>query len=154
MATGWGREVRRAFQNIATSNAAGKTFTTPNAGLDTSATVADDASNVVAGTTEPSNSNGYGRVAITWTAPPLPAADAAAIAANSNSLSWTSSGGGFSTGATTLKSVTVWNTSVLATVTEAAFLGRAPIAVPQAVNAAGITLTITAGNLSFGCISA
>jgi hypothetical protein len=154
MASGWGREVRRAFQNIATSNAAGKTFTTPFAGLDTTAVVSDDASGIVAGTTEPSSSNGYARQSISWTAPPLPAADAAAIAANSGAISWTSSGGGFSTGATTLKSVTLWNTSTLATVTEAAFLGRAPIAVPQAVNAAGITLTIAIGGLSMGCISA
>lgn len=154
MATGWGREVRRAFQNLATSNATVKTFTTPFAGLDTTAAVSDDASGITAGTTEPTSANGYARQSISWTAPPLPAADASCLAQNSASISWTSSGGAFSTAATTLKSVTLWNTSTLATVTEAAFLGRAPISVPQAVNAAGITLTIAIGGLTMGCISA
>lgn len=154
MATGWGRQVRVDFQKLATQVATTKTYTTPFAGLCTTNPL-DDGSGVTAGTTEPSSSNGYARQAITWNTISSPSLDAAANATNSASISWTSSGGGFSTGATNLTHVSIWNTSTLATVTEAAFLGRAAIAVPQAVNAAGITLTMASTTgLVMGCISA
>jgi hypothetical protein len=147
MATGWGREVRRDFQRLATQVATTKTYTTPFASLSTANPNDDGQSNA-----EPTATNGYAAQAISWTAPPLPTNDAAAIAANSAAISWTSSGGAFSTGATNLTHVGIWNH--VTTRTEAAFLGRAAIAVPQAVNAAGITLTIAIGALSMGCISA
>lgn len=152
MATGWSAEVRRDFQRLATQVATTKTYTTPFAGLCTTNPL-DDASGVTASGTEPSSTGGYARQAITWTAPPLPANDAAAVAANSAAISWTSSAA-FSTGATTLTHVSLWNTSTLATVTAAAFLGRAAISVPQAVNASGITLTIAIAGLTMNCISA
>lgn len=156
MASGWGRRMRVEMQKLMV-NQTPTTQTAWFAGLDTNTTVADDASNVTASGTEPSSSNGYARVAITWntlTAYTSLTVDTASVASNSGSLSWTSTAGGFSTGATTLKSVTIWNTSTLATVAETAFLGRAAIAVPQAVNAGGITLTIAASGLTMGCISA
>lgn len=153
MATGWGREVRRDFQRLATQVATTKTYTTPFAGLCTTNPL-DDASGVTVGGTEPSSTGTYARQAISWTAPPLPAADASALAQNSVAISFGPSSAAFSTGATNLTHVSLWNTSTLATVTEAAYLGRAAIAVPQAVNASGITLTIAIGGLTMGCISA
>src|SRR3990172_834899 len=104
MATGWGREVRRALQNIATQNAAGKTFTTPFASLST-ALLNDDGQN----NAEPTGTGGYAAQAITWTAPPLPGLDASALAQNSNTLTWGPSGAAYSTGATALQSMGVWN---------------------------------------------
>ena len=147
MATGWGREVRRAFQNVAVGIAAGKTFTTPFASLSTANPNDDGQSNA-----EPTSTGGYAAQAITWTAPPLPANDAAAVAGNSAAISWGPSGAAYSTGATALNHVGIWNH--VTTRTEAAFLGRAAISVPQAVNAAGITLTIAIGGLVMNCISA
>lgn len=147
MATGWGREVRRDMQRLATQVATTKTYTTPFLSLSTANPNDDGQSNA-----EPTVSNGYAAQAITWTAPPLPSNDASALAQNSASISFTSSGGGFSTGATNLTHVGIWNNST--TRTEAAFLGRAAISVPQAVAAAGITLTVAIGGLTMGCISA
>jgi hypothetical protein len=141
------------FQKLATQNSTAKTYTTPFAGLCT-ANPGDDASGVTVGGTEPSSTGGYARQAITWTAPTQPSADASCNAVNSAGISWTSSAA-FSTGATNLTHVSIWNTSTLATITETAFLGRAAISVPQAVNAAGITLTMAATTgLVMGCISA
>lgn len=124
------------------------------AGLDTNASVNDDASNVTVGGTEPTSSNGYARQSFTWnTSVATPALDAAAIVLNVAAISWTSSGGGFSTAATTLKVVPIWNTSTLATITEAAFVGRCVMATPRAVDVTGITLTIAIGGLQMGMIS-
>lgn len=147
MATGWGREVRRALQNVATQNAAGKTFTTPFASLSTANPNDDGQSNA-----EPTSTGSYAAQAVTWTAPPLPALDASAVAANAGAITWGPSSAAYSTGATALSHVGLWNN--LTTRTEAAFLGRAAITVPQAVNAAGITLTIAIGGLTMGMISA
>jgi broad specificity polyphosphatase/5'/3'-nucleotidase SurE len=153
MATGWGRQVRVDFQKLATQVATTKTYTTPFAGLCTTNPL-DDGSGVTAGTTEPSSTGSYARQAITWNTISTPANDAAANATNSASISWTSTAA-WSTGATNLTHVIIYNTSTLATVTEAAFLGRAAIAVSQAVNASGITLTMASTTgLVMGCISA
>lgn len=152
MATGWGRRYRVDMQKFAT-NTSPAAFVACHAGLDTNTSVNDDGSNVTAGTTEPSSTGSYARQAITWATPAAGALDATVPALNSVAISWTSSAA-FSTGATTLKTVTIWNTATLATVTEAAFVGRAVIAVPQAVNASGITLTIAISGLSMGFISA
>lgn len=153
MATGWGRQVRVDFQKLATQVATTKTYTTPFAGLCTTNPL-DDGSGVTVGGTEPSSTGSYARQAITWNTISSPSLDAAANATNNGAISWTSTAA-FSTGATTLTHVSIWNTSTLATVTETAFLGRAAISVPQAVNAAGITLTMaTTTGLVMGCISA
>jgi hypothetical protein len=150
--TGWTRRYRVETQKFAVLNT-GTAVTSMFAGLDTNASVNDDMGNVVAGTTEPTSSNGYARNAVTWATPAAGALDAAVNALNSIALTWTSSGGAFSTGGTTLKVLTLWNTSTLATTTEAAGCGRATITTPQAVNASGITLTIAISGLSMGCIS-
>lgn len=152
MATGYGRRVRLDFQKLLTNNTPAS-YTAWFAGLCTTNPLDDGSGNTVA-TTEPSSSNGYARPAITWTAPTQPSLDASVVASNSASISWTSSGGGFSTGATNLTHVAIWNTATLATVTEAAYIGRAAITVPQAVNAAGITLTIAIAGLVMNIISA
>jgi hypothetical protein len=140
--------VRLDFQKLATQNATVKTYTTPFASLSTTL-IGDDASS----NGEPTaGTGGYAAQSISWTAPTQPAADASCIAANSNTITFGPSSAAYSTGATTLQSVGIWNH--VTTRTETAFLGRATIAVPQAVNAAGITLTIAAAGLSMGCISA
>ena len=153
MATGWGRRVRVDMQKYVT-NKTPASSTAWFAGLDTNTTVNDDGSNVTAGTTEPSSTNGYARQTISWGTPAAGSLDATVPALNDTAISWTSSGGGFSTGATTLKTVTIWNSATLSNVAESFFVGRAAISVPQAVNAAGITLTIAISGLSMGLGSA
>lgn len=148
--TGYTRRYRVEMQKFAVLNT-GTANTSMFAGLDTSASVNDDMSNVVAGTTEPTSSNGYARQAITWATPAAAGLDASVPALNSVALTWTSgAGGGFSTGATTLKTVTGWNSSTLANVAESFGCFRAAITTPQAVNAANITLTIAISGLSLG----
>ena len=155
MATGWGKRVRVNMQKYEISGSPASAPATIYAGLDTNTSVNDDASNVTAGSTEPSSSNGYGRQAITvWNTVTSPSNDAAAQATNQTVLTWTSSGGGFSTGATTLKTMTLWNSNTLSNVAESFFEGRAQIATPQAVATAGITLTCANGGLVMGLISA
>lgn len=147
MATGWGRQVRVDFQKLATQVATTKTYTTPFASLSTANPGDDGQSNA-----EPTSTGSYAAQSITWNAISTPSNDAAANATNSNTISWTSTAA-FSTGSTNLTHVGIWNSS--STRTEAAFLGRAAISVPQAVNAAGITLTMAATTgLVMGCISA
>lgn len=147
MATGWGRQVRLDFQRVATQNATTKTYTTPFASLSTANPNDDGQSNA-----EPTSTGGYAAQSISWTAPTQPANDASCVASNSVAISWGPSGAAWSTGATNLTHVGIWNN--VTTRTETAFLGRAAIAVPQAVNAAGVTLTIAIGGLVMGCISA
>lgn len=135
----------------------GTAVTSQFAGLDTNLGPAgDDASGITANTTEPTGpvgTSGYERKPITWSTPVQGAADATVPALNSGAISWTSVTA-FSTSGTPLARVTLWSTATLATVAEASFLGRAVIAVPQAVNAGGITLTIAISGLSMGFISA
>ena len=152
--SGWSRRYRVEMQKFAT-NTSGTSFTSFFAGLDTNTTVNDDASNVAASTTEPTSTGSYARQgSFVWATPTAPGSlDVSCPALNNASISWTSTGA-FSTTSTTLKVVTIWNTSTLATTTEAAFCGRAQIAVPQAVNASGITLTIAASGLAMGFVSA
>jgi hypothetical protein len=152
MATGWTRRYRVEMQKFAVLNT-GSSNTSMFAGLDTNTSVNDDMSNVTASGTEPSSSNGYGRQAITWATPAAGALDATVPALNSAQLVWTSSGGAFSSGATTLKVLTLWNSSTLANVGESFGCGRATISTPQAVNASGITLTVAVSGLSMGLIS-
>lgn len=154
MATGWGRQVRVAMQNVATSVAAGKTFTTPHASLSTANPNDDGQSNA-----EPSATGGYAAQAISWAAVATPALDGSAIAQNSVAFSFGNgspasgpSSAAYSTGATALTHIGVWN--ALSTRTEAAFLARAAIAVPQAVNSAGVTLTCAINGLQLGLVSA
>lgn len=159
MASGWGRRTRQNMQRWVTNQTPGTTPSAWFAGLSIQTLNAgpDDGSGITPGTTEPSNTNGYVRANIGtsgWTQPVLAGLDASVPALNAGALSWISSGGGFSTAANALNIVTIWDTATVATVTEAAFYGRANIAVPQAVNAAGITLTIAIGGLSMGFISA
>jgi hypothetical protein len=151
MATGYGRRVRLDMQKLVT-NTTPASYTAWFAGLCTTNPLDDGSGNTVA-TTEPSATGSYARQAITWSTPATGALDASVPALNSASISWTSTAA-FSTGATNLTHVAVWNTATLATVTEAAYLGRAAITTPQAVNAAGITLTIAISGLTFNLISA
>lgn len=151
MATGWGRRVRLDMQKLVT-NTTPASYTAWFAGLVTTNPL-DDGSGVTAGSTEPSSTGSYARQAITWSTPATGALDASVPALNSASISWTSTAA-FSTGATNLTHICVYNTATLATVAEASYLGRAAITTPQAVNAAGITLTIAISGLTFNLISA
>lgn len=152
MPTGWGRR-RRVEMQKTNVNQSASPETAWFAGLSTANPNDDGQSNA-----EPTSSNGYARQAITWntlTVYTSITADQASNATNSAGISWTSSGGGFSTGATNLTHVSIWNASSLASTAETAYLGRAAIAVPQAVAASGITLTLAANTgLTMGCISA
>lgn len=158
MATGLGRRMRvKALTQIAQAG----TTITPEAGwfaglntVATSAPFLDDGSSVVAGTSEPTSANGYARQSVSWSAVSTPSNDAAAQLLNSNAISWTSSGGAFSTGATVLNTVTLHNTATLATVAESAFQARAPLSNPVAVSATGITVSIAIGALALNLISA
>jgi hypothetical protein len=154
MATGWGRRLRTEMQKYAVNASPAASPTTPHAALSTANCGDDGAANA-----EPTSTGGYAAQPITWTAPTLPANDASAVAANSASFSFGNgspasgpSSAAYSTGATNLTHIGVWNH--LTTRTEAVYLGRAAIAVPQAVNSAGITLTVAIAGLTMGCISA
>lgn len=151
MATGWGKR-RRVEMQKTNVNQSASAETAWFAGLSTANPADDGQSNA-----EPTSAGSYARQAITWntlTAYTSLSNDAASNATNSGSISWTSTAA-FSTGATNLTHVAIWNASSLATTAETAYLGRAAIAVPQAVNAAGITLTMAANTgLVMGCISA
>lgn len=157
MATGWGRR-RRVFMQGTNVNQTATAETAWFAGLITTNPGDDGAGNATPGTTEPSSSNGYTRPAITWntlTVYTSVTVDTASNATNSNALTWTSSGGGFSTAGNNLTHIAIYNSATLSNVAETFYLGRAAIAVPQAVASAGITLTaaISTG-LVMGCISA
>lgn len=147
MATGWGARLRAEMQNYATNKTPAASPTTPFASLSTANPGDQGAANA-----EPTSTGGYAAQAITWAATTQPADDASAVASNSVAITWGPSGAAWSTGATNLTHVGIWNH--VTTRTNAVFLGRAAIAVPQAVNAASITLTIAIGGLTMGCISA
>jgi len=107
------------------------------------ATIADDAS----GLAEPTATGGYTPPNLTWTSPPTPTAGQPAVLANSATFNWGSSSAAWSTGATTLPVVGIFNHAT--TRTEAVFIGAMGVSVPRAVNAAGITLESLAGDLQF-----
>jgi len=116
--------------------------TTPHAAFST-AVIADDGS----GLAEPTSTGGYAAQAITWTTPPTPTAGQPAVLANSATITWGPSSVAWSTGATTLPVIGVFNH--LTTRTEAVFMGAMGVSVPRAVNAAGVTLESLAGDLQF-----
>lgn len=156
MATGWGRQVRLDFCKLAGQVATAKTYTTPFASLSTANPGDDGQSNA-----EPTSTGGYAAQAITWTSPTQPSNDAAAQLVNSAAINFgngsPASGGStaaYSTGATALTHVGIWNSS--STRTETAFLGRSAVAGGGfAVNAAGITYTLPASTgIVMGIISA
>lgn len=107
------------------------------------ATIADDAS----GLAEPSSTGNYTPPNLTWTSPPTPTAGQPAVLANSATANWGASSAAWSTGATTLPVVGIYNHAT--TRTEAVFIGAMGVSVPRAVNAAGITLESLAGDLQF-----
>lgn len=154
MATGWSRGSRVLAQKWLGGVGSLTQLATPFAALCTANPLDDGSANVPAATIEPTSTGSYARQAITWNSTvSTPSNDASAQLVNSGSISWTSTAA-FSTGATALSFIAIYNTSTLATVAEANFQGRASITVPQAVNASGITLTIASGGLVMGMISA
>lgn len=115
---------------------------TPWAALST-ATIADDAS----GLAEPTSTGGYTPPTIAWTSPPTPTAGQPAVLGNSATVNWGASSAAWSTGATTLPVVGIYEHAT--TRSEAVFIGAMGVTVPRAVNAAGITLESLAGDLQF-----
>lgn len=157
MATGPGRQVRVDFMKLFTQVATTKTYTTPFASLSTANPNDDGQSNA-----EPTSTGGYTAQGVTWNAISTPSNDAAAQATNSAQIRFGSGGppanadstAAYSTGATLLSHVGIWNN--VSTRTEAAFLARLAIAGGGfAVNAAGISIIFPATTgLVLGCISA
>jgi hypothetical protein len=151
MATGPGRGVRVDFMKLFTQVATTKTYTTPFVSLSTANPNDDGQSNA-----EPTVTNGYAAQAVTWNAIASPALDAAANATNAALITFgPSSGGAFSTGATLLSHIGIWNSATLRAEV-ANFLARGAIAGGGfAVNAAGISITFAATTgIVMGCISA
>jgi len=117
--------------------------TTPFAAFST-AVINDDAS----GLAEPTaGTGGYAAQAVTWTTPPTPTAGQPAVLANAATITWGPSSAAWSTGATTLPVIGIFNH--VTTRTEAVFLGAMGVSVARAVNAAGVTLESLAGDLQF-----
>jgi len=164
MASGYGRRVRVDLQKWligsttgGTPAAAGTTCLAALCYIASPGTTLDDGSaNATPGTTEPGiGTNGYSRQTLTWNATvSTPSNDAAAINQNTGAITFTSSGGAFTTAANALNYVFLYLSSATSSTTEANYIGRAVIAVPQAVNAAGITLTIASGGLTMSMVSA
>lgn len=107
------------------------------------AAIADDAS----GLAEPSATGNYTPPNLAWTSPPTPTAGQPAVLANSGTVNWGVSSAAWSTGATTLPYIGVFNHAT--TRTEAVFIGAMDVAVPRAVNASGVTLESVAADLQF-----
>lgn len=122
---------------------------TPGTGLD------DGSLNGTPGTTEPTFGTGaYARQTLTWNATvATPSNDASAVNQNTGAVAWTSTAA-YTTGANALNYVFLYLTAATTSTTEANYIGRASITTAQAVNAAGITLTIASGGLTMGMISA
>jgi hypothetical protein len=147
---GAGRRARVDMLKLLGNKTPGTAYDTPFACFST-ATIADDAS----GLAEPTaGTGGYAAQQISaaggagWTTPPTPTAGQPAVLANANTISWgPSTGTGWSTGATTLPVVGIFNH--VTTRSEAVFIGAMGVTVPRAVNAAGITLESLAGDLQF-----
>jgi len=146
MATGYGRRVRRLQQDFVS----GKAPTAPAAWYLAASTAnpGDDG----AGLAEPSATGGYVRKqmaggAADWTAAPNPSNDAAAVAANANIINFAVSSAAWSTGATNITYIAIFDSATLTA--EANYIGRAILSTPQAVNSAGVTLSIAVGALTF-----
>jgi len=89
---------------------------------------------------------GYARVAVSWSAVSAPGAlDAAVELVNSALITFGASGTAYSTGATQLAWLTLWNHAT--NTAEANFLGRFPLNTPNAISADGASIAIAAGQL-------
>lgn len=83
--------------------------------------------------------------------PPPPANDAASAITNNGIVNFATSSAAWSTGATNLTHVGIWDSATLTA--EANFIGRVALTTPQAVNAASITISIANTALSLTGIS-
>lgn len=163
MATGYGRRQRVDLQKWLIGTTTGGAPTAPGTTclaalcyIATPGTTLDDGSaNATPGTTEPTftTPGAYARQTLTWNITvATPSNDAAAVNQNTGAITWTSTAA-YSTAANALNYVFLYLTAATTSTTEANYIGRAAITVPQAVNAAGITLTIASGALVMGMIS-
>jgi hypothetical protein len=108
------------------------------------AVINDDAS----GLAEPTaGTGGYAAQAVAWTTVPTPTAGQPAVLGNSGTITWGPSSAAWSTGATTLPVIGIYNH--VTTRLEANFIGAMGVSVARAVNAAGVTLESLAGDLQF-----
>jgi hypothetical protein len=156
MATGWARQRRTDAQNWLTGVGAPTRPSAWFAALTTTNPGDAGAANVPAGTIEPTSTGTYARQTLAWNTTALPSSDAAANATNSALITFGPSSAAFSTGATALGFIAIYDTATLATVAEANYHGRAAIAGGGfAVNAAGISITFAATTgIVMGMISA
>jgi hypothetical protein len=153
MAVGIGRRLRNNMMN----GAFGKTpFTMPSSWFISLHTTnpGDDGQ----GGGEPTSTGGYARVQVLasgWNAlsntPPPPSNDAASSITNNGVINFPTSSAAWSTGATNLTHIGVWDSSTLTA--EANFIGRVALTTPQAVNAANITISIANTALAMTGIS-
>lgn len=145
--SGFSRGLRTRFAQYVSNQSPGASPTTWFAGLST-ASPNDDGLSIA----EPTFTNNYARQPITWTAVTTPAADGSVVLTNSNVLTFSSSGGGWSTGVTNLTHLFV-NTGSTG-LTEPTFIGYVPLTTPQAVASAGVTLTVAIGALQLTILQA
>lgn len=89
--------------------------------------------------------NGYARVAITWSSVSTPIAGEPAILANSNTLTFTSTGPWAAALTQPVSLVTVWDAST--GTAESSFVGTCALAPARLIDRAGIVITIPAGAL-------
>lgn len=155
MATGWGRKVRLNQAKIACGVAADHTYTTtPFMALNTS-NPNDDGQTAGEVTT---TTSGYLRVTFSWTTPTLPSNDAAVIATNTALVTFGPSAGANAAWGT-LTHISVWEKvsgtqEDISGGTAGGYLARATATVPQAVSAAGVSITVAASALVLNLISA
>jgi hypothetical protein len=144
MPSGWGKTTRLNMQKYITNNSPAAAPTTWFLALSTTDPL-DDAS----GLGEPSATGGYARKAITWAVPAAGANDASVPAVSvTTAQTFGPSSAAYSTGATALS---FW--AIFDAVTAGNFLARGALSVPQAVNAAGVTITVPAGNITLNLIT-
>lgn len=149
MAAGWGRRVRVQMTQFATGQTTTYASNPVRAALCT-ANPGDDGQTNAAGAVEPTATGGYARQTITWASTATPANDASALTKHS-SISFGASAAAWSTGATTLSFVALYDAAGL--FTELTYFGRAAIATPPAVASAGITITIATDAIQMGLIT-
>jgi len=149
MAAGWGRRVRVAMTAYATNQSPTYASYPVRVAL-TTTNPGDDGQANAAGAIEPTSTGGYARQTITWATVTTPSNDQAALTKH-GSVSFGSSSAAWSTGASTLGFVALYDAAGL--FTEVTYFGRATITTPPAVASAGITLTIAADAIQMGLIS-
>src|SRR5262245_61451243 len=121
MATGWGRRVREQMQRIAVGLSATPETLPQYLALLTVQSLDGGGGNNNPRTTEPSGTNGYTRPMVTWNPPATYTGvtlDASNVVTNNGTISWTSTGGGFSTAAANFIQIAIYTTNTIGSTAE------------------------------------